>query len=247
MNLYPAIDIISGKTVRLARGDFAEQTVYGEDPLEAARAFVDAGARFLHVVDLDGARTGEPVNLEHVGRICGALDAQVQYGGGLRSLQAVEDALRAGVKRVILGTAAFTDDALLRDALAAHGAERVAVSFDVRAGRVATHGWAQTTEAPARAAFASLREQGVRDFVFTSIDHDGMLDGASREEAIWVSQAAGEGSVIYAGGIGALSDLEQLARLRAEHQLRSLAGVIVGKALHERRFTIEQAQAALSG
>ena len=240
MNLYPAIDIISGKTVRLARGDFAEQTVYGEDPLEAAREFVDAGARFLHVVDLDGARTGEPVNLEHLGRICGALDAQVQYGGGLRSLQ-------AGAARVILGTAAFTDDGLLRDALAAHGPGRVAVSVDVRAGHVATHGWAQTTEAPARAAFASLREKGVRDFVFTSIDHDGMLDGASREEAIWVSRAASAGSVIYAGGIGALSDLEQLARLRAEHQLSSLAGVIVGKALHERRFTIEQAQAALSG
>ena len=247
MNLYPAIDIISGKTVRLARGDFAEQTVYGEDPLEAARAFVDAGARFLHVVDLDGARTGEPVNLEHLRRISSALDAQVQYGGGLRSPQAVEDALRAGAARVILGTAAFTDDDLLRDSLAAHGPERLAVSVDVRAGRVATHGWLQTTEAPAREAFASLREKGVRDFIFTSIDHDGMLDGASREEAIWVSKAAGDGSVIYAGGIGALSDLEQLAQLRERHQLRSLAGVIVGKALHERRFTIEQAQAALTG
>ncbi|TMK95619.1 MAG: 1-(5-phosphoribosyl)-5-[(5-phosphoribosylamino)methylideneamino]imidazole-4-carboxamide isomerase [Actinobacteria bacterium] len=247
MNLYPAIDIISGKTVRLARGDFAEQTVYGEDPLGAARAFVDAGARFLHVVDLDGARTGEPVNLEHLRRICSALDARVQYGGGLRSLQAVEDALRAGAARVILGTAAFTDDALLRDAIAAHGPERVAVSVDVRAGRVATHGWLQTSEAPAREAFTRLRKKGVRDFIFTSIDHDGMLDGASREEAIWVAKAAGDGSVIYAGGIGELSDLEQLARLRAHHQLRSLAGVIVGKALHERRFTIEQAQAVLSG
>jgi phosphoribosylformimino-5-aminoimidazole carboxamide ribotide isomerase len=246
VNLYPAIDILEGNAVRLVKGDFDARQIYAQDPLSAARGFTDAGARFLHVIDLDGAKSGEPVNLEHLRQISGELGVPVQYGGGLRSSAAVSDALAAGAARVILGTAAFTDPDLLRGALADHGAERVLVSVDVRGGHVATHGWLKTTEVRARDAFASLREQGVREFVFTNIDHDGMLDGANREEATWVAGATGEGSVIYSGGIGELAHLQALASLRGELGLEHLEGVIVGKALYERRFTVAQAQAALA-
>jgi phosphoribosylformimino-5-aminoimidazole carboxamide ribotide isomerase len=231
MRLYPAIDILDGNAVRLVKGDFDAKTIYDADPAAAARGWTQAGARALHVVDLDGARAGEPVNLEHLRRIVAEAGVPVQFGGGLRSPQAVDDALAAGAARIILGTAAFTDPSLLAHALAAHGADRVLVSVDVRGGHVATHGWLQTTDARARDAFATLRRQGVRNFVFTNIDHDGMLDGANREEAIWVAGAAGGGDVIYSGGIGTLADLELLAGLRAELDLERMAGVIVGTAL----------------
>lgn len=250
MNLYPAIDILGGAAVRLVRGDFDAKQVYDQDPLSAARAFADAGARYLHVVDLDGAKRGEPVNVEHLRLIAGELGLPVQYGGGLRTTAAIDDALAAGARRVIVGTAAFTDPDLLRAALAEHGPERVLVSVDVRGGRVATHGWLETTQVRARDAFAGLRELGVHSFVFTDIDHDGMLDGANREEALTVGAEAdesGEGGVILSGGIGELDHLRALARLKAEQGLRRLDGVIVGKALYERRFTVPEALQALAG
>jgi phosphoribosylformimino-5-aminoimidazole carboxamide ribotide isomerase len=247
MRLYPAIDILDGNAVRLVKGDFAAKKVYDADPLSAALGWTGAGARALHVVDLDGARTGEPVNVEHLRRIASESGVPVQYGGGLRSPSAIGDALAAGAARVILGTAAFDDPGLLEHALSEHGPDRVLVSIDVRGGHVATHGWLETTQARARDAFARLGELGVRHFVFTNIDHDGMLDGASREEAIWVAGAAGEGDVIFSGGIGALSDLELLAGLRAELELERMSGVIVGTALYEGRFTIAEAHAVLGG
>ena len=246
MNLYPAIDILGGSAVRLLKGDFDEKKVYDEDPLSAARGWTEAGARFLHVVDLDGAKTGEPVNLGQLRRIAGELDVPVQYGGGLRSAEAVRRALAAGAARVILGTVAFTDPRLLHEVLEAHEPEQVLVAVDVRNGYVATHGWLETTASKARDAFAALRAQGVRHFVFTNIDHDGTLDGPNRDEVAWAAQAAGQGSLIYSGGIGTLSDLEEIARLRAELGLEWLTGVIVGKALYEGRFTIAEAQAALA-
>jgi phosphoribosylformimino-5-aminoimidazole carboxamide ribotide isomerase len=245
MNLYPAIDILDGSAVRLVKGDFDAKKIYDEEPLAAARGWVQAGAKYLHVVDLDGAKSGAPKNLENLKRIVDQLGVPVQYGGGLRSAQAVSDALAAGAARVILGTAAFTDPELLQRVLDTHGPERVLVGVDVRGGLVATHGWLQTTEVKARDAFASLREQGVRHFVFTNIDHDGMLDGANRDEVVWVAQAAGDGSLIFSGGIGALADLEALSALRGELSLQRLDGVIVGTALYERRFTIAEAQTAL--
>ena len=246
MKLYPAIDILSGNAVRLIRGDFDARKVYDEDPLAAARGWVAAGAQQLHVVDLDGARSGEPANIETLRRIAGELDVPVQYGGGLRSAEAVSRALAAGAARVVIGTAAFTDPPLLSELLAGHDPARIVVGVDVRGGNVATHGWMETSDAPARDAFAALCEQGVRNFVFTNIDHDGMLDGANREEVIWVARAAGDASLIFSGGIGALADLEGLARLRAQEHLDQLDGVIVGTALYEGRFTVEQANAALA-
>jgi phosphoribosylformimino-5-aminoimidazole carboxamide ribotide isomerase len=246
MRLYPAIDILAGNAVRLVRGDFDAKKVYDQDPLSAARAWVAEGAEYLHVVDLDGAKQGQPANLEHLRRIAGEAGVPVQYGGGLRTADAVAQALDAGAARVILGTVAFTDPDVLVDCLERHGAERILVGVDVREGRVATHGWLQSTDTHAREAFTGLRERGVRHFVFTNIDHDGMLDGANRDEVAWVARAAGEGSVIFSGGIGQRDDLQALADLRRELDLDGLEGVIVGTALYERRFTVAEATEALT-
>ncbi len=246
MRLYPAIDILGGNAVRLVKGDFDASTVYDEDPLSAARGWVEAGARFLHVVDLDGARTGEPVNLGHLRRIA-ELDVPVQYGGGLRSLDALDQALDAGAARVILGTAAFTDPGLLERALERHGPERIVVSVDVRGGEVVIEGWTKTAEVGVGEVFAGLTGRGVRELAFTNVDRDGMLGGLNLDDLVWAARAAGQGRLIYSGGIGELGDLEHLAKLRAEAPLENLIGVIVGKALYERRFTIGQAQRALAG
>jgi phosphoribosylformimino-5-aminoimidazole carboxamide ribotide isomerase len=244
--LYPAIDILGGNAVRLVRGNFDAKKVYDEDPLSAARGWVAAGAEYLHVVDLDGARQGAPVNIEQLRRIAEESGVPVQYGGGLRSTDGVARALAAGAARVILGTVAFIDPPVLLECLEEHGPERILVGVDVRGGAVMTHGWLTNTDLRAREAFTALRERGARHFVFTNIDHDGMLDGANREEVAWVARAAGDGSVIFSGGIGRREDLEALARLRSEQALDALDGVIVGTALYERRFTIAEAKEALA-
>ncbi len=241
MKLYPAIDMLGGKAVRLVKGDFDARKVYDEDPLSAASGWVEAGARALHVVDLDGARDGSPVNLDHLRRIAGELDVPVQFGGGLRSLGAISDALQAGAERVILGTAAFTDPQLLERSLARWPGQ-VLVSVDVRGGRVATAGWTETTDLTAEDVVARLWEQGATELVYTNVDRDGMLEGPDLEEVSLLARAV-PGSFVYSGGIGELADLEGLAALHAS----SLSGVIVGKALYERRFTVGEALAVLDG
>ena len=240
MILYPAIDISEGKAVRLVKGDFNEKTVYQDSPLEAARAWVQAGARFLHVVDLDGARTGSPKSLHHLEQITQELAVPVQYGGGLRSLPAVRDALRAGAERVILGTAAYTDIDFLDDVLGAFR-ERVIVSVDTRGGNISTSGWQETTQMPAEAVIERLQNRGVRSFVYTNVDRDGMLEGPDLNEVRRIA-AVVRGRFLYSGGIGQLEDLTGLAALRQVN----LGGVIVGKALYEGRFTIAEGQNALS-
>lgn len=241
MILYPAIDILDGRAVRLTKGDFDARKVYGEDPLEAARAWVDDGADHLHVVDLDGARHGQPRNLENLRRIAGELGVPVQYGGGLRTIEAVQHALQAGAQRAIVGTAAFTDPHLLDDALA-RWPGRIVVSVDVRGGEVATAGWTETTgRAPAQ-VIAELAQRGAHDLVYTDVDRDGMLEGPDLASFGELVRGAGESRLIYSGGIGWLRDLEALASLPAG----APAGVIVGKALYERRFTVAQALAALA-
>jgi phosphoribosylformimino-5-aminoimidazole carboxamide ribotide isomerase len=240
MILYPAIDILGGNAVRLVKGDFDASKVYDQDPLAAARRWVQEGAEHLHVVDLDGARAGHPVNLDRVRRVVGELGVPVQLGGGLRTLEAIAQALAAGVERVIIGTAAFTDPDLLERALAEHGPRRVLVSVDVRGGRVATAGWTETTAMTAAQVVASLHERGVEELVYTNVDRDGMLEGPDLEEVREVARAV-HGQMVYSGGIGALGDLEGLAALGEQ----SLAGVIVGKALYEERFTVPEAHVAL--
>jgi phosphoribosylformimino-5-aminoimidazole carboxamide ribotide isomerase len=237
--LYPAIDIYEGRAVRLVKGDFDASTVYDDSPLEAARAWVNAGARFLHIVDLDGAKSGAPKNLEHIERIAHELGVPVQCGGGLRSLAAVRDALGAGVERVILGTAAFTDVDFLDDVMAAYR-DRIIVSVDTRGGKVSTKGWQETTTIDADTVIEQLQHRGVRSFVYTNVDKDGLLQGPDLEEVRRIANVV-RGRFIYSGGIGKLDDLVGLASLRQVN----LGGVIVGKALYERKFTIAEGQAAL--
>jgi len=237
--LYPAIDILEGEAVRLVQGRFDDRTVYADDPLEAAKSWVRAGARFLHVVDLDGARAGEPASIDHLERITREAGVPVQYGGGLRTLPAVREALRAGAERVIVGTAAFRDIDFLDDVVAAYG-HRVMVSVDVRGGFISTAGWTQTTQMPAPDAIRRLTARGVRSFVYTSVDRDGKLEGPDLDEVREVA-ATVRGRFIYSGGIGKLEDLQALARLRQVN----LGGVISGKALYEGRFTVAEGQAAL--
>ena len=239
MNLYPAIDMLGGKAVRLVKGDFDAKKVYDEDPLSAARAWVEQGARRLHLVDLDGARDGLPANLDHVRRIASELEAPLQFGGGLRTLTAIERVIEVGVERVILGTAAFTDPRLLNEALG-QWPGRVLVSVDVRQGKVATAGWTDTVGLTAEDVMGRLGEQGVRELVYTNVDRDGMLEGPDLDEVGRVSEIV-PGSFIYSGGIGSLADLEGLAGLKAP----ALSGVIVGKALYEGRFTVAEARAVM--
>ena len=241
MILYPAIDIYEGRAVRLVQGDFAQNTVYEDSPLEAARAWVEAGARFLHIVDLDGAKGGTPKNLHHVEEIAAELQVPVQCGGGLRTLAAVRDALRAGAERVILGTAAFTDIDFLDDVLGAYR-ERIIVSVDTRGGMISTSGWQETTQMPAESVIERLQNRGVRSLIYTNVDKDGLQAGPDLEEVTRIA-AVVRGRFIYSGGIGSLDHLRGLAGLRQVN----LGGVIVGKALYEQRFTIEDAQRVLDG
>ncbi len=241
MILLPAIDILSGQTVRLARGSFEERTVYDSDPLDAARRWAAHGARMLHVVDLDGARVGTPQNLDSVERIAEGAGVPVQVGGGLRSVAAVRDAVAAGAARVVLGTAAYEDVSFLEQVLAEHG-DHVTVSVDARDGRLAAAGWTEQTEVSAEAFVERLGARGVSRFVYSSIERDGMLTGPDLAGARRIS-AAVRGSFIYSGGVSSLEDLRALAGLG----VGKLVGVIVGKALYERRFTVDEGQRALEG
>jgi phosphoribosylformimino-5-aminoimidazole carboxamide ribotide isomerase len=239
MILLPAVDILDGKAVRLTRGEFDQSTVYDADPLDAARRWVDEGARGLHVVDLDGARQGTPVNIEQVRRITAELPVPIQVGGGLRTIVAVRDAIEAGAARVVIGTAAYRDVDFLDEALAEFD-DRVVVSIDAREGRLAGAGWTEQTDIPIEAVIEQLGARGVRRFVYSSIDRDGMLAGPDLEGARRVAEAV-RGTYAYSGGVGSLEDLRSLVELRQVN----LNGVIVGKALYEREFTVGDAQALL--
>lgn len=239
MILYPALDILDGHVVRLAQGDFARSTTYASAPLEAAKLWAAAGAERLHVVDLDGARAGAPVNLESVRLIVEGTGLELQLGGGLRSPEAIDAAVDAGASRIVIGTAAFDGSDLLDRALKRHG-ERVVVSVDARGGAVATAGWLETSALETVAAVRSLDERGVRNYIYTDVDRDGMLEGPDCEVVVEIAEAV-SGELTYAGGIGALEHLRALAGLAHPR----LAGVIVGKALYEQRFTVAEAKAAL--
>jgi phosphoribosylformimino-5-aminoimidazole carboxamide ribotide isomerase len=232
--LYPAIDILEGKAVRLEQGDFDRRTVYDADPLEAARRWVDEGATRLHVVDLDGAREGRPVNLQHLERIASEDDdVAVQFGGGLRSVEAVEQALDAGAERVVIGTIALTDRPVL-DAVIAKAGGQVRIAIDVRDGRVVTSGWLSDTSLSVPEAIQGLKDRGAAGFVYTSVDRDGTLEGPDVDGIKLACRAAEPHSLICSGGIGSLDDLRAIAPLPID-------GVIVGKALYEGRFTVAEA------
>jgi len=238
--LYPAIDIRGGKAVRLTEGDFGRETAYHDDPVDAALRFAEAGVKIIHVVDLDGARSGSPVNVKTIRRIAEAVPFPIEVGGGLRDAESIADLLRAGAERVVIGTAAMRDPEFLARMLAAHP-ERVVVAVDARGGKISLAGWSEPTDVDVADAIADLTARGVERFLFTPIEVDGTLAGPGFEQLERVA-AATSASVIYSGGVGTLDDLR---RLRAE-AAPNVEGVIVGRALYEGRFTVDEALAALA-
>ena len=240
MILYPAIDILGGSAVRLLQGDYERETAYDADPVDAAARWEAEGARFLHVVDLDGARTGVPQNLDVVRRIAGAVSTPIQVGGGLRDPDSVAALLDAGAERVVIGTAALRDTPFLEEMLNRHG-ERVVVSVDARDGRVALEGWTEAGSEGVVEAVRELSSRGVARILYTAIEVDGTMEGPALVQLDRVA-AATEAKVIASGGVGDLSDLQTLARAAAPN----VEGVIVGRALYERRFTVAAGNAAVA-
>ncbi len=243
MDLFPALDLRGGRCVRLLQGDYTEETVYGDDPVAVARGFVDAGATWIHMVDLDAARTGDPVNRPAIAAVAGAVDAQVQAGGGVRDETAARTLLDAGVSRVVLGTAAMESPDLVAR-LAARHPGGVAVGLDTRGGEVAVRGWTEGAGVDLLDAVARFADVGIAALIVTEISRDGMLVGPDIDGLASVL-AATHVEVIASGGVGALEHLRALAGLDVGG--RRLAGAIVGKALYERAFTVEQALAAAGG
>jgi len=236
ITLYPAIDLQGGQAVRLRQGDFAQTTVFSDDPVDQARRFADEGAESLHVVDLDGAREGEPVHAALVASIAAAFPGTVHLGGGLRSRAAIETALATGVDRVVVGTAVVDDAELLGWAIDRLG-DGLVVALDARQGKLATHGWTQVTDRDAVEVATSLVNMGVRRLAYTDIGRDGTLGGPNIAAMKRLSEAAPPLRLIASGGISSLDDL---ARLR-DLDVANLDGIIVGRALYEARFTVSEA------
>lgn len=240
MILYPAIDIRSGQAVRLLQGDYERETAYDADPVDAARRWAGEGAEFLHVVDLDGAKAGQPQNLDAVARIATTVECPIQVGGGLRNADSVQAVFNAGAERVVIGTAALRDPKFLSAMLDTHG-DRVVVSVDARDGRVALEGWTEAGEEGVVEAVVALGERGVARFLCTAIEVDGTLEGPATG-LLGEIAAATSARIIASGGVGDLSHLEALA----QESPANVEGAIVGRALYERRFTVTQAIAALA-
>jgi len=241
MDLYPAIDLRDGRCVRLYQGDYGRETVYGDDPVAQARAFADAGAPWIHVVDLDAARTGQPVNRAVIARIADAVDVPVQTGGGVRDEASAEALIGSGVRRVVLGTAALEQPALV------HRLARevpVAVGLDARGREVAVRGWERGSGRDLLEVAAEFAEAGVEALVVTEIGRDGTLEGPDLEGLAEVLEATPL-PIIASGGVGTLADLEALSGLRVGD--RHLEGAIVGRAIYEGAFTVEQALRTVAG
>ncbi|MFA6599436.1 MAG: 1-(5-phosphoribosyl)-5-[(5-phosphoribosylamino)methylideneamino]imidazole-4-carboxamide isomerase [Candidatus Omnitrophota bacterium] len=234
MNLYPAIDLFEGKVVRLSRGDYDRMTVYSEDPSEVARRWESQGAGWLHVIDLEGARAGEIRNEDSLRRIRKETRCRVQFGGGLRTMEAIERVLALGVSRIILGTRALEED-FLREAVERFG-PAVAVSLDAQDGRVRTEGWLSGREISLPEAVRIAEEQMIGTLITTDIKKDGMLQGPNLESLSEILAGA-KAQVILAGGIAGLEDIRRCAAIRHPH----FDGIIVGKALFEPGFSLSQA------
>ena len=241
MILYPAIDIRGGQAVRLLQGDYARETTYDADPVDAAKRWDDEGAEFLHVVDLDGAKAGTPQNLEAVQRIAAAVECPIQVGGGLRDAESVAAVLDAGAERVVIGTAALRAPEFLAAVVDEHD-EQVVVSVDARDGKVSLAGWTETSDVDVAEAVSDLSERGVARFLCTAIEVDGTMEGPALDQLNEIA-AATKAHVIASGGVGDLSHLEALARNAAPN----VEGAIVGRALYERKFTVAEGIATLRG
>lgn len=241
MVLYPAIDILDGTVVRLLRGDYDQVTDYERAPATAGAEFARQGAAALHVVDLDGARAGRPCNLDAVAELAKAVEIPVQLGGGLRSLEAIELAIRAGVDRVVLGTSALTGRSLLESVIERLGPDRLVVSVDYRDDRVATEGWVETGDLSPEDLVEDLAAIGVGRFLCTKIEADGTMEGPDLDGLNRIA-AASRAKLIASGGVGSLEDLELLK----EGAEPNVEGVIVGRALYEDRFTVTEAVGVLA-
>lgn len=231
MILFPAIDIRDGKCVRLIQGDYVKQQTFG-DPVEMAKKWEEAGAKFLHIVDLDGALVGETKNLSAIQLILDTIHIPIQLGGGIRSLEKVERLMEMGVSRVILGSAALRDEQFLDEALETYG-PAIAVSIDAKNGFVATDGWTKTSEVEALAFAKKLEEKGCQTIVYTDIAKDGMLSGpnfSELEKINWETTM----DVIASGGVSSLEDLRKLKAL-------NMYGAIIGKAIYTGKINLEQA------
>jgi phosphoribosylformimino-5-aminoimidazole carboxamide ribotide isomerase len=234
--LVPAIDLLGGRCVRLARGDYAAATVYDDDPAAVARRFVACGAPRVHVVDLDAARTGRRAHADAIRAIVAAAGAvPVQLGGGIRDLAGVEAALALGAGRVVIGTAALRDPAFVRAAAARHPG-RIAVGIDARDGRVAVEGWLETSDARAVDVARRFEDAGVAALVHTDIARDGMLTGPNLQATVELAEAVSI-PVLASGGVGSLDDVRRAAALAG----RGLAGVIVGRALYAGALDLREA------
>jgi phosphoribosylformimino-5-aminoimidazole carboxamide ribotide isomerase len=241
MDLYPAIDLRGGKVVQLVQGDFHRERVHGTDPLAVAQAFVAAGARWIHTVDLDAARTGEPVNRHLIGAIAAGVGVPVQAGGGVRSAEAAAALADLGVARVVMGTAAMDDPDLVATVA---GRQPVALGLDVRGREVAVRGWAEGSGVEWPAALRRLADAGAEAVVVTQIQVEGLMAGADTSGLAEVL-AATELDVIASGGVGTLDDLLALDAVAVGE--RRLAGAIVGTAIYEGRVDVAEAVAALQG
>jgi phosphoribosylformimino-5-aminoimidazole carboxamide ribotide isomerase len=236
--VIPAIDLQGGRCVRLIQGDFAQSTVYGDDPPGMARRWESTGATRIHVVDLDGAKAGGPRQLSVVAEIVKAVGRPVQLGGGMRTIADIEAALAVGVDRVIVGTKAIEDPDFVDDALARFG-ERVGIGIDAKDGRVAVRGWVDVSEVGAVDLARTMATKGARTIVYTDIGRDGMLIGPNVEAMRQMAEAVPEISVIASGGVGALQDVLNLAQT-------GTVGVIVGKAIYTGNVDLREAIEAVS-
>jgi phosphoribosylformimino-5-aminoimidazole carboxamide ribotide isomerase len=233
--LFPAIDLRRGRCVRLERGEADRETVYGDDPVRVAAEFAEAGAEWLHVVDLDAA-FGEGSNRALIAELAERAGLRVQTGGGLRTDAAIDAVLEAGAERAVIGTAALEDPDLVARALDRWGERRVAVGLDARGRRPALRGWREEAAGDLFDVAAALTARGVRTLIYTDIERDGMLTGPNLETACELAAATGA-EVLVSGGIGTLADVSAAART-------GLAGAVLGKALYEGRFRLDEALAA---
>ena len=241
MDLYCAVDLRGGRCVRLRQGDYGAETVYDDDPVARAVEMAEQGAAWIHVVDLDGARSGRPDNAAIVAGIAAAVGVPVQAGGGVRTAETAEAWFAAGVERVVLGTAALRDPGLVRGLARSR---RIAVGLDGRAGEVATDGWLAGSGRSVLDVARSFAADGVDAFVVTDIGRDGTLEGPDLAGLASVLEAV-QVDVVASGGVGRIDDLRALAGLSGQDG-RRLSGAIVGTALYERRFTVAEAAAALA-
>ncbi len=239
MILYPAIDLKDGACVRLEQGDMARATVFGDDPAAQARRFADAGCEWIHVVDLNGAFAGAPVNGDAVRAIVDATDSKIQLGGGVRDMALIERWLAEGVARVVLGTAAVKQPGLVHAACQAFPG-RIAVGIDAKGGRVAVEGWAEQSDLAAEELAARFADAGVAAIIYTDIDRDGVLAGPNVEATAALADTT-DIPLIASGGVSSLTDLRRLK----EAPGRGIAGVISGRALYEGRLDLTQALALL--